>query len=74
MVMHLGHLRAGNYSYVAVDIAEVVRVCREAGVVCKVILETGALCEDEKGLAASIALACGADFVKTSTGFGPGGA
>jgi deoxyribose-phosphate aldolase len=48
--------------------------CRAAGVVSKVIIEAAFLTEDEKISACSLAKAAGADFVKTSTGFGPGGA
>ena len=48
--------------------------CREAGAVSKVIIEAALLTDEEKVTACTIAKAAGADFVKTSTGFGPGGA
>jgi len=56
------------------DIARVVDACREVGAVCKVILETALLTDEEKVIASRLALEAKADFVKTSTGFGPGGA
>jgi deoxyribose-phosphate aldolase len=73
MVLALGELKAGNDHAVWAD----VRAVREAAgesTVLKVILETALLTDEEKVLAAAIAVAAGADFVKTSTGFGPGGA
>ena len=48
--------------------------CREAGVLSKVIIEAAYLTDEEKVTATTIVKAAGADFVKTSTGFGPGGA
>ena len=48
--------------------------CRAAGVVSKVIIEAAYLTDEEKITACSLAKAAAADFVKTSTGFGPGGA
>jgi deoxyribose-phosphate aldolase len=72
MVLHIGQLKAKNYAYVASDIREVVQAARPRPV--KVILETGALTRDEKVIACALAKAAGAAFVKTSTGFGPGGA
>ncbi len=74
MVLNIGALKAGDGQAVHDDIAAVVRVCHGAGVVCKVILETGYLTDAEKIEACRRAVAAGADFVKTSTGFGPGGA
>jgi deoxyribose-phosphate aldolase len=56
------------------DIEAVTAVCREAGVLSKVIIEAALLADDEKVTACTLAKAAGADFVKTSTGFGPGGA
>jgi deoxyribose-phosphate aldolase len=72
MVLHIGQLKAKNYAYVESDIREVVQAARPRPV--KVILETGALTRDEKVIACALAKAGGAAFVKTSTGFGPGGA
>ena len=72
MVIHIGQLKAKNYAYVECDIREVVQAARPRPV--KVILETGALTRDEKVIGCALAKAAGAAFVKTSTGFGPGGA
>ena len=74
MVMNIGALKSGWEETVAEDIGRVVETCGEGGAICKVILETGLLMEEEKILACRRAAASGADFVKTSTGFGPGGA
>jgi deoxyribose-phosphate aldolase len=72
MVINVGQLKARNYAYVECDIREVVQAARPRPV--KVILETGALTRDEKVIGCALAKAAGAAFVKTSTGFGPGGA
>jgi len=72
MVIHIGQLKARNYGYVECDIREVVQAAKPKPV--KVILETGALSRDEKVIGCALAKAAGAAFVKTSTGFGPGGA
>jgi deoxyribose-phosphate aldolase len=72
MVINIGQLKARNYGFVECDIREVVQAARPRPV--KVILETGALSRDEKVIGCALAKAAGAAFVKTSTGFGPGGA
>ena len=72
MVLARGRLRDRNYTYVMEDIRAVVEAARPWPV--KVILETGALSDDEKIAACGLAKSAGAAFVKTSTGFGPGGA
>ncbi|TMA07774.1 MAG: deoxyribose-phosphate aldolase [Deltaproteobacteria bacterium] len=72
MVIHVGRLKAKDYVYVERDIRAVVEATTPRPV--KVILETGALSRDEKAIGAALAKAAGAAFVKTSTGFGPGGA
>lgn len=72
MVLNIGALRARDYALVARDIRAVVQAVPEALV--KVILETGALTHEQKIIACAIARAEGAHYVKTSTGFGPGGA
>ena len=72
MVIHIGALKSGDQDYVRNDIAAVVRAAKKSPV--KVIIETGLLSENEKKLACSLASEAGAAFVKTSTGFGPGGA
>lgn len=74
MVLNVGELRGGNNDAVRYDIAAVAEVCHQSGAILKVILETGLLSDDQKRRACSLAKAAGADFVKTSTGFGPGGA
>jgi deoxyribose-phosphate aldolase len=56
------------------DIEAVTAPCREAGALSKVIIEAALLTDEEKVTACTLAKAAGADFVKTSTGFGPGGA
>ncbi len=74
MVLNIGALKAGDYQLVESDIAKVVDSCREVGAICKVILETGLLTDEEKVAASQLAKAAKADYVKTSTGFGHGGA
>jgi deoxyribose-phosphate aldolase len=74
MVINLGALKSGDLRLVERDIEAVVSVCREAGALSKVILETALLTDEEKTTACVLAKAAGADYVKTSTGFGPGGA
>lgn len=74
MVINIGALKDGDYDYVKKDIAEVVRVAHERGAKVKVIIETCYLTDEEKVKACELAKEAGADFVKTSTGFGSGGA
>jgi deoxyribose-phosphate aldolase len=74
MVINVGALKSGDLVVVERDIAAVVQPCQEAGRVCKVIIETSLLTDDEKIAACTLAKAAGADFVKTSTGFSSGGA
>ncbi|HEX5631563.1 MAG TPA: deoxyribose-phosphate aldolase [Acidimicrobiia bacterium] len=74
MVINVGALKSGLFDTVRHDIAGVSEACREAGALCKVILETALLSDEEKVIASQIAVEARADFVKTSTGFGPGGA
>jgi deoxyribose-phosphate aldolase len=74
MVMNVGALKSGDQETVRQDIARVADACREARAVLKVILEPGLLSDEEKVIASKLARAARADFVKTSTGFGPGGA
>ncbi len=73
MVMNIGALKSGHLDIVERDIAAVVSVAAERALV-KVILECCLLTDGEKVEAANLALAAGADFVKTSTGFSSGGA
>ncbi len=74
MVINIGALKSGDLATVERDIAGVTDVCRACGAVSKVIIEAAFLTDDEKVAACTLAKAAGADFVKTSTGFGPGGA
>ncbi len=74
MVMNIGALKSGNRGVVQADIAGVVDIAHETGAIVKVILETALLSIDEKLLACELAVAAGADFVKTSTGYASGGA
>ena len=67
MVVNLGALRCGDVAYVTADIRTVVEAAQ--GTPVKVILETAALTDDEKRRGAEAAMAAGAAFVKTSTGF-----
>jgi len=74
MVINVGALKSGDLRLVERDIEAVAIPCREAGVLSKVIIEAALLGDDEKITACTLAKAAGADYVKTSTGFGPGGA
>lgn len=74
MVINIGALKSGDVKTVEADIAAVVTCCRECGVLSKVIIEAALLTGEEKVAACTLAKAAGADYVKTSTGFGPGGA
>ncbi len=74
MVINVGALKSRDYETVEDDIRGVVRACRQGGAITKVILETSLLTREEKIKASALAAAAGAEFVKTSTGFGPGGA
>lgn len=74
MVINVGALKSHEDEAVRKDMEEVVRACHEADSQTKVILETALLTQEEKVRACVLAREAGADFVKTSTGFGPGGA
>jgi deoxyribose-phosphate aldolase len=74
MVINVGQLQEGNFDYVANDIKQVVNAAHNHGVLCKVILETALLTDEQKIKACVICKEAGADFVKTSTGFSKGGA
>jgi deoxyribose-phosphate aldolase len=73
MVMNVGALKSQDYRVVEEDMRAVRETCGRS-VVTKVILETALLTSEEKIRACEIAKKSGMDFVKTSTGFGPGGA
>jgi deoxyribose-phosphate aldolase len=72
MVINVGNLKSGNWDYVLREIREVLNAC--SGRTLKVIIETALLTDEEKIRAAKIVVEAGAQFVKTSTGFGSGGA
>lgn len=74
MVMNIGALKSRDLKALHRDIATVVATCHANNVICKVILETSKLNDEEKVIASQVCKVAGADFVKTSTGFGGGGA
>lgn len=74
MVINIGALKSGDVRTVERDIDAVTGPCRDCGVLSKVIIEAAFLTDEEKVTACTLAKAAGADYVKTSTGFGPGGA
>ena len=74
MVINVGALKSGELRVVERDIEAVTAPCRDCGALSKVIIEAALLTDDEKITACTLAKAAGADYVKTSTGFGPGGA
>ena len=73
-VINIGALKSGDLRTVERDIEAVVTPCRDCRALSKVIIEAALLTDDEKVTACQLAKAAGADYVKTSTGFGPGGA
>jgi deoxyribose-phosphate aldolase len=74
MVINVGALKSRDYELAERDIASVARVCHANNAILKVIIEAALLTDEEKVIACQLAKVAGADFVKTSTGFGPGGA
>ena len=74
MVINIGALKGAAYGLVLNEIAAVVQTAHNQGAMVKVILENALLTRQEKILGCLLCKAAGADFVKTSTGFGPGGA
>jgi deoxyribose-phosphate aldolase len=74
MVINVGRLKQGDYEYVYRDVNQVVLAAKSHEAICKVILETALLTDEEKIKACMICKQAGADFVKTSTGFSKGGA
>jgi deoxyribose-phosphate aldolase len=73
MVLQVGQLLEGSYDAVQMDIAKVVKAV-EGSAIVKVIFEVGMLSDEQKKTACKLSEQAGAHFVKTSTGFGPGGA
>lgn len=74
MVVNVGALRSGDLNAVKDDIQAVADACHRHGAILKVILETALLDDVQKAVACTLAKMANADFVKTSTGFGPTGA
>jgi deoxyribose-phosphate aldolase len=74
MVLNIGRLRSGRDDEVRAEIAAIVDVAVAAGAIVKVILENAYLDDEQKIRGCRLAEAAGAHFVKTSTGFAPGGA
>jgi len=74
MVIRIGALKAGDDQEVEKEIHELAELCHSRGAILKVILECAVLSDEEKRRGAQAAVRASADFVKTSTGFGPGGA
>lgn len=73
-VINVAELKNENYDYIKKEMEEIVKICREAGKTSKVIFENCYLTDDEKRKVAEIAKEVKPDFIKTSTGFGTGGA
>jgi len=74
MVINIGALKDRNLELVAKDILGVVNTAHTRNALCKVIIETSLLTDEEKKIACLLSKEAGADFVKTSTGFSTGGA
>lgn len=74
LVLNVRALIGGSLNVVRRELAQLSESCRAAGAVSKAILETCYLAGEQKRLACRLALDCGVDYVKTSTGFGAGGA
>jgi len=74
MVLNIGALRGGEFEPVKEEIEVLAQACHDRSGILKVILETALLTDDQKVDACRISVEAGADFVKTSTGFGPSGA
>ncbi|MCD7932176.1 MAG: deoxyribose-phosphate aldolase [Tannerellaceae bacterium] len=73
-VINIRALQKGDIDLVRSEIEDMVAICKPAGVICKVILETCYLTDEEKETVCRISKEAGVDFVKTSTGFGTAGA
>ena len=74
MVLNIGRMLHGDSAYVQDEIARLAQAAHARGALLKVILETCYLNDEQKKLACRLAEAAGADFVKTSTGYGSAGA
>lgn len=74
MVINIGRMKGGDYDYVESDIRAVAEAAHKGGAILKVIIETCYLTDEEKTIACQLSERAGADFVKTSTGYGTHGA
>ena len=74
MVINIGRMKGGDYDYVENDIRAVAEAAHKGGAIPKVIIETCYLTDEEKTIACQLSEKAGADFVKTSTGYGTHGA
>ena len=74
MVINIGRMKGGDYGYVEQDIRAVAEAAHKGGAILKVIIETCYLTDEEKTVACQLSEKAGADFVKTSTGYGTHGA
>ena len=73
-VVNIGKLKSKDYEYIKEEMTRMVEVCHKNNVICKVIFENCYLSDDEKRKLCEIALEVKPDYIKTSTGFGTGGA
>lgn len=73
-VVNIGKLKSKDYEYIKEEMTRMVEVCHKNNVICKVIFENCYLSDDEKRKLCEIALEVKPDYIKTSTGFGKGGA
>jgi len=73
-VVNIGEVKSGNWTYIRNEMTEIVAACHACHIPCKVIFENCYLNEDEKKKLCETALIVKPDFIKTSTGFGTGGA
>ena len=73
-VINVAELKNKNYDYIRKEMEKIVGICKDAGVISKVIFENCYLTDEEKRKVAEIAKGVRPDFIKTSTGFGTGGA
>lgn len=73
-VINIGKAKGGDWAYIEEEMRRIVAICRKHGRICKVIFENCYLTDEEKAQLCRIALRVKPDFIKTSTGFGTGGA
>lgn len=73
-VVNLVELKSGHWDYIEEEMRQIVAVCREKGITSKVIFENCFLTDGEKRRLCEVALKVRPDFIKTSTGYGTGGA